>query len=137
MTELKIERTGTHTFTGTNARGATVRIGGNDVPGAFTPGELLQIATAGCAALTVEELLTQCAGDDAPLTATVSPERAPDVREYERLRVTLYADLSFLDDATHARVLDAMHTAIRTRSTVTRTVERGAPIELSIEPRPS
>jgi uncharacterized OsmC-like protein len=133
MTGLTVERIGTHDFIGRNDRGATVRIGRKGAPGSFTPGELLQIATAGCSAVTVEELVTRRAGDDARLVATVDHDRAPDAREYERLRVTVRADLSFLDEDTRERVVQAMNAAVRRQCTVSRTVERGAPVELAID----
>jgi uncharacterized OsmC-like protein len=134
MKELTVERVGTHEFIGRNGRGATVQIGRDDAPGAFSPGELLQIATAGCAAVTVEELVTRRAGDDARLVATADHERTPGVREYELLRVTLLADLSFLDVGTRDRVAQAIRTAVERQCTVSRTVERGAPVELTIDP---
>jgi len=133
MTKLTVERTGKHEFLGRNDRGAAVRLGRTGAADAFTPGELLQIAAAGCAAITVEEFVTRRAGADAPILATVDHERAAGVREYERLTVTLRADLSFLDDEMRARVVRAMHTSVQRECTVSRTVERGAPVELIIE----
>jgi uncharacterized OsmC-like protein len=133
MTDLEVHRTGPHEFLGTNSRGATVRIGRNGAEGAFTPGELLQIAVAGCASVTVEELVTRRAGDDARMEATVDYERGPGAREYERLRVVLAADLSFLDDTTRERVVRAMKTAVERECTVSRTVERGAPVDLTLD----
>jgi uncharacterized OsmC-like protein len=134
MRELTVERAGTHDFIGRNGRGATVRIGRDGAPGAFSPGELLQIAAAGCAAVTVEELVTRRAGDDAQLVATADHERTPGVGEYELLRVTLLADLSFLDEGTRDRVVHAMRIAVERQCTVSRTIERGAPVELTIDP---
>jgi uncharacterized OsmC-like protein len=134
MTELTVERIGDHEFTGRNDRGATVRIGRSGAPGSFSPGELLQIAAAGCAAVTVEELVTRRAGADARLVATATHERSPGVSEYELLRVRLLADLSFLDEDTRQRVVQAMNTAVQRQCTVSRTIERGTPVELTIEP---
>src|SRR3954469_8633983 len=127
MTGLEIERVGTHDFVGRNERGATVRIGRDGAPGSFSPGELLQVAAAGCAAVTVEEFVVRRAGADARIVATADHQRRPDSHEYEQVHVTLHADLSFLDDATRERVLKAMHTAVDRECTVSRTVERGAP----------
>lgn len=134
MTGLTVERAGEHEFTGRNDRGATVRIGRTGMPGSFSPGELLQIATAACSAVTVEELVTRRGGDDARLVARAGAVRSPDGREYDAVRVTLLADLSFLDDETRARVVRAMTKAVERSCTVSRTVERGARVELAVEP---
>lgn len=131
--DLTVERVGEHDFLGRNGRGATVRIGRGGATGSFTPGELLQLATAGCAAVTTEELVTRRAGDDARMVAGVSHERAESGREYERLRVELTVDLSFLEEDVRARVLRAMHLAVERQCTVSRTLERGAAVELVIE----
>jgi uncharacterized OsmC-like protein len=133
MTALKVERVGEHEFVGRNERGATVAIGRSGRPGSFSPGELLQIATAACTAVTVEELVTRRAGEDARLVALAEATKSADGREYARLRVTLLADLSFLDDLTRERVVRAMEKAVERECTVSRTVERGAPVELTIE----
>jgi uncharacterized OsmC-like protein len=134
MTGLTVERVGEHEFVGRNERGATVRIGRSGRPDSFSPGELLQIATAACAAVTVEQLVTRRAGDDATLVAVADASRSPDGREYDVIRVTLLADLSFLDDETRRRVVHAMHQAVKRECTVSRTVERGAHVELAVEP---
>ena len=48
MTELWVERTGVRRYTGRSSRGAEVLVGGEDVEGVFTPGELMKIALAAC-----------------------------------------------------------------------------------------
>jgi uncharacterized OsmC-like protein len=132
MTGLTVERVGGHAFVGRNERGATVAIGRTGMPGSFSPGELLRIATAACAAVTVEELVTRRAGEDARLVALADGSLSSDAHEYDGLRVTLLADLSFLDDETRSRVVRAMEKAVRRECAVSRTVERGAPVELTI-----
>jgi uncharacterized OsmC-like protein len=132
MAALTVERVGEHEFVGRNSRGASVVIGRNGMPGSFSPGELLQIATAACSAVTVEELVTRRAGPDARLVALADASKSPDGREYDLLRVTLLADLSFLDEQTRSRVTLALEKAVRKECTVSRTVERGAPVELTV-----
>ncbi|MFI6077795.1 OsmC family protein [Actinoplanes sp. NPDC051343] len=135
MTGLTVERVGEHEFVGRNERGATVRIGRSGRPDSFSPGELLQVATAACAAVTVEQLVTRRAGDDAELVAVADASRSPDGREYDVIRVTLLTDDSFLgllDDRTRERVVRAMRTAVERECTVSRTVERGGRVELEI-----
>lgn len=132
VTKLMVERVGEHDFLGHNDRGATVRIGRNGANGSFTPGELLQIATAGCVSVTTEELVTRRGGDDARMVATVDYDRAEGVREYQSLRVDLRVDLSFLDQHTHQRVVNAIRLAVDRQCTVSRTVERGAKVDLTV-----
>lgn len=132
MSELTVERTGVHEFVGRNERGASVRVGGRGGEGSFSPGELLRIATAACALVTVEELVTRRVGVDAPLTANVDARRSPGGHEYESLTVTMSVDLSMLDDADRERLLAIMEKAVHKQCTVSRTIERGAPVELRI-----
>ncbi|MFD7923582.1 OsmC family protein [Streptomyces sp. NPDC059740] len=132
MADLEIERTGTHQFTARNGRGAVVRLGRVGGEGSFTPGELLQLAAAGCAAVTVEELVVRRAGEDARIVATAGADRRPGSHEYDALHVGLEVDLSGLDDATRERVVQAVRTAVAGQCTVSRTVERGTPVTLDV-----
>ncbi|MEV6849175.1 OsmC family protein [Actinoplanes sp. NPDC051411] len=134
MAALRVQRVGDHDFVGRNDRGATVRIGRGGLPGSFSPGELLQVATAACTAVTVEQLVTRRVGDDAELVALAEATRGPDGREYDLIRVTLRADLSFLDDEARERVVSAMRKAVERECKVSRTVERGARVDLVIDP---
>ncbi|MEW2544927.1 OsmC family protein [Streptomyces sp. NPDC047002] len=132
MAELEIERTGTHEFTARNARGARVRIGRVGGEGSFTPGELLQVAAAGCAAVTVEELVVRRSGEDARFAATAGNDRRLGSHEYDALHVTLDVDLSSLDEAARERVAAAIRTAVARECTVSRTIEKGTPVTLDI-----
>jgi uncharacterized OsmC-like protein len=131
MGRLEIERVGEHDFLGRNERGATVRVGREGAPGAFSPGELLHVAAAACTAVTVEELITRRTGPDTRMITTVEHEGG--VTEYEKLAITLQADLSFLDDATRERVLKAMRLAVDRQCVVSRTLKRGAEVMLTID----
>ncbi|WP_329455655.1 OsmC family protein [Streptomyces sp. NBC_01497] len=132
MAELEIERTGSHEFTARNARGAVVTIGRVGGEGSFTPGELLQLAAAGCAAVTVEELVVRRSGEDARFLASVSNDRRPGSHEYDALHVGLDVDLSALDEAARERVAAAIRTAVERECTVSRTIEKGTPVTLDI-----
>src|SRR4051812_761398 len=57
-------RVGDRTFEGRNERGATVLIGPASVDGAFTPGELLKAALAGCAGMSADRVLSRRLGAD-------------------------------------------------------------------------
>jgi uncharacterized OsmC-like protein len=99
---------------------------------AFTPGELLQVALAGCVSLTVEDFVTRRAGEDAAFGATAGSWRAPGVREYQQIWVDMKVDLSFLDADTRERVVTAMRLAVERQCTVHRTVDRGAEVALTV-----
>lgn len=130
--EVSVSRTGSHEFLGRNSRGATVRLGFADAEEAFTPGELLQIALAGCMSLTVEGLVTRRVGGEAAFEATAGSWRAPGVREYQRIWVDLDVDLSFLDAPTRERVAAAMRKAVQGQCTAHRTLEKGVEIALAV-----
>ncbi|GAA3732739.1 OsmC family protein [Streptomyces tremellae] len=132
MAELEIERTGTHEFTARNTRGAQVRIGRVGGEGSFTPGELLQVAAAGCAAVTVEELVVRRSGENARFVATAGNDRRPGSHEYDALHVALDVDLSSLDEAARERVAAAIRAAVARECTVSRTIEKGTPVTLDI-----
>lgn len=128
MSGLEVERVGAHLFVGRNERGAEVRIGSDQTEGVFSPGELLQLAVASCTTVTVEEMVVRRSGPDAKVDATVTRDRAPGSHEYQRLSVTLSVDVDGADEA----VVRALHTAVERQCTISRTVERGAPVDLEI-----
>lgn len=132
MAELKIERTGSHEFVGRNTRGAEVRVGRVGGAGSFTPGELLQLSAAACAAVTVEELVVRRSGEDARFTATAGNDRRPGSHEYDTLHVALDVDLSSLDEAARERVAAAIRGAVARECTVSRTIEKGTEVTLDI-----
>lgn len=130
-TPVEVHRTGEHTFTATNDRGAGVAIGRDGAPEAFTPGELLLAAIAGCSAVTSENLLVRRIGDDAEITVRADRDKTPDdPNKFSRIRVHLDADLADVDDPD--KVLDAVRRAIDRYCTVSRTVEEGTPIDLAL-----
>jgi uncharacterized OsmC-like protein len=145
MAELEIERVGSHEFVGRNSRGATLCVGRAGAEGAFSPGELLQLATAACSAITAEELLVRRAGQDSGFTVTVGKDSRPGEFAYDALHVTINialpgpdgadpdgtgSDGAGLDEAATARLHAAVRRAIERECTVSRTLERGAPVTL-------
>lgn len=135
MAELEIERVGSHEFVGRNSRGATLCVGRAGAEGAFSPGELLQLATAACSAITAEELLVRRAGQDSGFTVTVGKDSRPGEFAYDALHVTINIALpgpdgAGLDEAATARLHAAVRRAIERECTVSRTLERGAPVTL-------
>ncbi|MGW3469346.1 OsmC family protein [Saccharopolyspora sp. NPDC000995] len=130
-TPVEVTRTGQHTFTATNPRGGEVTIGREDAPDAFTPGELLLAAIAACSAVTSENLLVRRLGEDAKVTVHADRTKvAEDKHKFASVQVSFDVDLSGVED--HGKLVDAVQRAIEKYCTVSRSVEEGTPIELSL-----
>ncbi len=132
-TELRVERTGTRRYTGRSSRGAEVLIGSEDVPGVFTPGELLKIALAGCTAMSSDKPLSRRLGDDYDATVRVSGDADRDNEWYPVLSEVLELDLSELTPDAQERLLVVVERAVDRVCTVGRTVKRGAEVDLEIQ----
>ncbi|WP_242474733.1 OsmC family protein [Tomitella cavernea] len=132
-TELQVERTGTRRYTGRSSRGAEVLIGSEDVPGVFTPGELLKIALAGCTAMSSDKPLSRRLGDDYDATVRVSGDADRDNEWYPVLSEVLELDLSELTPDARERLLVVVERAVDRVCTVGRTVKRGAEVDLEIQ----
>lgn len=131
---LEVRREGEHEFTGRNERGATVRLGRKGAPEAFSPVELLQIAVAGCAAVTAEELITRRTGPE--LRATVAADRHEGAAELDAVHVRFDVDLSELGADERATLVAAVNRAIERLCTVSRTLEKGVPVTEDFAPPP-
>ncbi|PKW19023.1 OsmC family protein [Saccharopolyspora spinosa] len=130
-TPVEVTRTGQHTFTATNPRGGEVKIGREDAPDAFTPGELLLAAIAACSAVTSENLLVRRLGEDAKVTVHADRTKVPeDKHKFASVQVSFDVDLSGVED--NGKLVDAVQRAIEKYCTVSRSVEEGTPIELSL-----
>ena len=127
-----VERTGTRTYRGRNSRGATVDIGPASHDAAFTPGELLKVALAGCAGLTVDSALARRLGDEYPTTITTRGRSDEESDRYPELHEELIVDLSGLDPEERERVITVVSRAIAAHCTVGRTLIAGATVELRV-----
>lgn len=132
-TELWVERTGTHRYTGRSSRGAEVLIGSADVDGVFTPGELLKIALAACTAMSSDKPLSRRLGDDYDATIRVSGDADRDNEVYPRLEEVLEVDLSELEPEAAERLLVVVRRAVDAVCTVGRTLKTGTEVELRID----
>ncbi|MFD6463945.1 OsmC family protein [Streptomyces roseolus] len=132
-TALWVERTGTRAYTGRSSRGAEVLIAGQGVPGAFTPGELLKIALAGCSGLSADFSLSRKLGDDFDATIRVSGDADRENEVYTQLDESFELDLSELDDVARERLLVAVQRAIDKVCTVGRTLEAGTKVNLNFD----
>ena len=130
--ELWVERTGTRTYTGRSSRGAVVQIGPDTVIGAFTPGELLKIALAGCTGMTSDSAFARRLGADFAATVRVAGPKHQDDDLYPELNEELVVDLSALDPAERERLLTVVHRAVEQHCTVARTLTTGATVELTV-----
>lgn len=132
MTKLWVERTGTRRYTGRSSRGAQVLIGGEEVDGVFTPGELLKIALAACSGMSGDAALARRLGDDYPATIQVSGPADRQQERYPLLEETLEVDLSALDDSEKQRLLTVVRRAVDEVCTVGRTLQAGTEVRFEI-----
>jgi uncharacterized OsmC-like protein len=131
-TELWVERTGKRRYTGHNSRGAQVLIGGVEEDAAFTPGELLKVALAGCSGLSADAKLSHYLGDDVEVTIKATGMADPEQDRYPAIAEELVVDLSGLDAATRERLITIVHRAIDSHCTVGRTLDAGATVQLTV-----
>jgi uncharacterized OsmC-like protein len=126
---LEVERTGEHEFVGRNERGAEVRLGRRGQDGSFSPAELLQIAAAGCAGVTAEELITRRVGEDTRFRVDVHADRRDEAPELDALYVRFDVDLSALDGHQREALRAAVDRSIERLCTVSRTLKKGIPVQ--------
>ena len=125
---LEVQRDGQHAFVGRNERGAEVRLGRTGAEGAFSPAELLQIAAAGCSAVTAEELITRRVGEDAKFRVTVNADRREGASELDAVHVAFDVDVSTLAADQREALAGAVDRAIERLCTVSRTLKKGIPV---------
>jgi uncharacterized OsmC-like protein len=125
---LAVQRDGKHSFVGRNERGAEVRLGRSGAEGAFSPAELLQIAAAGCSAVTAEELITRRVGEDAKFRVTVNADRRAGASELDAVHVAFDVDVSTLAADQREALAGAVDRAIERLCTVSRTLKKGIPV---------
>ncbi|MGC5628333.1 OsmC family protein [Georgenia sp. Z1344] len=130
--DLTVARTGVRTALGTNSRGASVRIGGDGAPDAFTPGELLQIALAACESLSADHRITHALGEDAQVVTRVRRDKDDAENRYTDLHVDLALDLASLEPLARERLLERMDKAIERHCTVGRTLRAGTRTTLTV-----
>ncbi|WP_291753099.1 OsmC family protein [Cellulomonas sp. 73-92] len=129
---LWVERIGHRRYTGHNDRGARVEIGNTGDAGVFGPVELMKLALAGCAGLTADSSLSRRLGDDVPVTIEVGgPTDGPEDR-VPAFAERLVVDLTGLADDEREKLLVVLHRAITEHCTVSRTLEAGASVTLTV-----
>ena len=131
-TRLWVERTGKRRYVGHNSRGGRVEIGDISYDEAFTPGELLKVALAGCSGLSADNAVARRLGDDVAVTIDVEGLADDDEDRYPQLVERFSVDLSGLEPDQRERLLTVMHRAIDQHCTVGRTLKAGAEVELTV-----
>ncbi|MEC3981376.1 OsmC family protein [Amycolatopsis sp. H20-H5] len=125
---LEVRRDGEHRFVGRNERGAEVHLGRTGAAGAFSPAELLQIAAAGCAAITAEELITRRIGNDSTFRVAVSADRRDGAQELDAIHLAFDLDISALATPQREALAKAVDRAITRLCTVSRTLKKPTPV---------
>ncbi len=131
-TQLWVERTGPRQYVGRSSRGAEVLIGPAEAGAAFTPGELLRIALAGCGGMTADSAIARRLGPDVAITVRVQGASDPVEDRIPALTEQLIVDMSSLDAAERERLLTVVHRAIDQHCTVARTLKAGASVDVTV-----
>lgn len=126
---MVVERTGRRTYVARNENGAEVRVGTEDVPGTFTPGELLKIALAACNAMSAEARLVHTLGPEFASETRIETLKHEPEERYAQFRVRLTAPLEGLEPEQRARLVERATAAVKKNCTVGRTLEAGATYE--------
>jgi len=130
--QLWVERTGTRTYTGRNSRGGEVRIAPLDTDDAFSPGELLKIALAGCTGLTADEVIARRLGADFQARIDVAGVKNLELDRYPELTEEFRLDLSGLAEKERSKLLLILRRAVEEHCTVSRTITDGTVVELKV-----
>ena len=133
-TPVEVTRTGTRTFEATNPRGAHASIGPETADGVFTPGELLLAAVAACVGVTSDSLVVRRVGEAARFRVHADrTKESDDAHEFASVHVGLDVDMSSLDDAQRQALATAVDRAVEKLCTVSRTLKKGVPVDLTIK----
>ena len=129
-----VQRTGRRSYAGHNDRGATVLMADPDdeLPGSFSPGELLKLALAGCAGMTFDKVVARRLGDDFAATIVVTGESHATEDRYESFAEHIMVDAAGLDEAGLAGLTAIVRRAVAVGCTVGLTVGHGAPVDVFV-----
>lgn len=135
---VSVTRTGPRTYEGLNERGATVRIGGDELEGEhFSPGELLKLALIGCAGLSTDRVTARRLGDDYAITIWAHGTSDPELNRYTRVEEELLVDLGGLEASERSKLIEIMARAIERGCTVARSVEESIELDTTIDGSPA
>lgn len=130
LRSVELHRESKGTYTATNVRGGSIRIGSGEGDD-FTPVELLLAAIAACSAIDVD-FITGKRSEPTTFSATSSGHKIADEHGNRLTELLLDFDVSFPDDEGGRRAEDVLRRSIKQSHdrlcTVGRTVELGTPI---------
>jgi uncharacterized OsmC-like protein len=131
-TALWVERVAPRVYVGRSQRGGQILIGPADsgIDGVFSPGELLKLALAGCAAMTADSRVSDVLGPDTPVTVAIDGTKHESVDRYEHFDEKFIVDTSSLYDDARAKFKERVERAISRGCTVGLTISNGAEIDL-------
>ncbi len=137
LRSVHIERTAAGQYTVRSVRGDTISVG-SGAEGSFTPVELLLAAIGCCTAIDVDTITSRRAEPDA-FTITVTGDKVRDQAGGNRMENLAAAfTVSFpageAGDAARAVLPQAVRTSHDRLCTVSRTVELGTPVSISVTP---
>ena len=130
---MSLTRSGRRTFVAGNERGDEIVVGPADAEGAFTPGELLKIAVAGCIGMSADHRLAHLLGDDFAGTVTVVGHKDEANERYSHFEVTVSAPPADLDPETTERSLERARHLVQENCTIGRTLAQPTPYHLEFE----
>lgn len=134
LRSITLTRTASGEYVADNGRGAQLPIGTGDTD-RFTPVELLLVAIAGCSAVDVD-LITSRRAEPESFTVSMEGHKAKDDGGNHMTGLRLTFDVVFPEgkagDAARATLARSAQQSHDRLCTVSRTVERGTPIELRV-----
>ncbi|MEV6614993.1 OsmC family protein [Streptomyces sp. NPDC051051] len=139
LRSVTVERTGTGHFTATNPRGGTISFGTGSADGGetdFTPVELLLAALGGCTAVDVD-VATARHSEPTRFTVTVTGDKVGDELGNRLTDLSVSFSVAFPDDEAGGRARAILPRAVKVSHdklcTVSRTVEAGTPVTVTVE----
>lgn len=132
---VSLRRVGDRRYVATNARGAELTFGQGD-EGVFTPVELLLTAIAGCSAIDIDLITSRRAEPETfEMVTTATKIRDEQGNRLEDIEVSIRIRFPDGEDGDAAREVlpDAVKKTHDRLCTVSRTVEIGTPIALTLD----
>ncbi|MGV9455254.1 OsmC family protein [Streptomyces sp. NPDC003635] len=134
LRSVTVERTATGHFTAVNTRGGTVRFGTEGAD--FTPVELLLAAIGGCTMADVDVATTRHAEPDR-FTVTVTGHKVSDAEGNRMTDLQVTFSVAFPEGEGGDRARAILPRAVKTSHdrlcTVSRTIEAGTPVTVTVE----
>lgn len=133
LPQVTAVRTAKDLYTLRSEAGGELRVGAPGTEGAFTPGELLQAALAGCSALSADAQLASKLGPDFDATVTVDATRHEEENRVETLLVTLNTDMSELSPEDREKLLVRTDRIIERLCAVKRSLNAGVESSVTVQ----